>query len=83
MGLEWVSLSLMCIIEGLLKRKISGSGLESREYGRRDSLRRPCVSLYPQKLALSSPTSGSCSVAIFRSQTQAMEFSLVFRTCFI
>jgi hypothetical protein len=27
----------------------------------------------PQKLALTSPTSGGCSVGIFRAWTQAME----------
>jgi hypothetical protein len=33
--------------------------------------------LYPQKLALTSLTSGGRSVGIVRSRTQAMEFSLV------
>jgi hypothetical protein len=31
--------------------------------------------LYPQKLALTSPTGGGRSVGIVRSRTQAMEFS--------
>jgi hypothetical protein len=38
----------------------------------------------PHKLALTSPTSGSRSVGIVRSRTQATEFSLVYiciRTC--
>jgi hypothetical protein len=39
--LERGLLSLVSTIEELLGRKISGSGLESREYGRRDSSRRP------------------------------------------
>jgi hypothetical protein len=34
--------------------------------------------LYPQKLALTSPTGGGRSVGIVRSRTQATEFSLVF-----
>jgi hypothetical protein len=34
--------------------------------------------LYPQKLALASPTSGSRSVGIVCSRTKATEFSLVF-----
>jgi hypothetical protein len=34
--------------------------------------------LYPQKLALTSPTSGGRSVDIVRSQSNATEFSLVF-----
>jgi hypothetical protein len=33
--------------------------------------------LYPQKLALTSPTSGGRSVGIVRSRTEATEFSLV------
>jgi hypothetical protein len=35
-GLERGPLSLVSTIEELLERKSSGSGLESREYGRRD-----------------------------------------------
>jgi hypothetical protein len=37
-GLERGPLSLMSTIEELLGRKSSGSGLESREYGRGDPL---------------------------------------------
>ena len=33
--------------------------------------------LYPQKLALTSPTGGGRSVGIVRSRTKAAEFSLV------
>jgi hypothetical protein len=36
------------------------------------------LALYPHKLALTSPTSGGRSVGIVCSQTQTMEFSLVF-----
>ena len=36
------------------------------------------TSLYPQKLALTSPTGGGRSVGIVRSRTKATEFSLVF-----
>jgi hypothetical protein len=50
------------------------TGLESREYGRRDPLRWPRGTLYPQKLALTSLTSGDFSVGIVRSRTQATEF---------
>jgi hypothetical protein len=38
-GLERGPLSLVSIIEELLGRKRSGSGLENRDYGRRDPLR--------------------------------------------
>jgi hypothetical protein len=50
-------------------------GLENREYVRRDLLRWPRGTLYPQKLALTSLTSGGRSVGIVRSRTQATEFS--------
>jgi hypothetical protein len=52
--------------------KSSGSCLENREYGRRDPSRWQRGSLYPQKLALTSPTSGGRSVGIVRSRTQTM-----------
>jgi hypothetical protein len=48
-------------------------GLEKREYGRRDPSHSPHDTLYPQKLALTSPTSGSRSAGIVRSWTKATE----------
>jgi hypothetical protein len=77
-GLEWGSLSLVSTIEELLGRNSSSSDLESWEYGRRDPSRWPLGSLCPQKLALSSPTSGHRLVCILRLRTQATDFSLVF-----
>jgi hypothetical protein len=44
----------------------SGSCLENREYGRRDPSRWPCGTLYLQKLAITSPTSGGHSVYFTR-----------------
>jgi hypothetical protein len=76
-GLEQGPLSFVSTIEELLGRKISGFGLEIREYGRRDPSRWLRSSLYPQKLALTSPTSGGRSVGTVRSRTKATEFSLV------
>jgi hypothetical protein len=38
--------------------------------------------LYPQKLALTSPTSGSRSVGIVRSRTQTTEFVYLFVCCY-
>jgi hypothetical protein len=64
-------LSLVRTIEELLERKSSDSGLEIREYGRRDPSRWSRGTLYPKKVALTSPTSGSLSVGIVRSRTQA------------
>jgi hypothetical protein len=52
--------------------------LENWEYGRTDSSHSPRVSLYPQKLAITSPTSGGRSVGIVRSRTQATEFIIYF-----
>jgi hypothetical protein len=49
-GLERDPLGLLSAIEELLERKSCGSGLESREYGRRDSSRWPCGILYLQKI---------------------------------
>jgi hypothetical protein len=50
-GLVWGPLSFVSIVEELrvLERNSSGSGLESRDYGRRDPSRWPCGTLYPQK----------------------------------
>jgi hypothetical protein len=51
------------------------TGLEGREYGCGDPLRWPRDILFPQKLTLTSPTSGGRSVGIVRSRTKATEFS--------
>jgi hypothetical protein len=70
----------MSTTEELLDRKSSGSGLENREYGRRDPSHWPPGTIYPQKLAITSPTSGD-RVGIVRSRTQTTEFFL-FRSSF-
>jgi hypothetical protein len=75
-GLERGPLSLVSTIEELLGRKSSSFGLEIRDYGCRDLLRWPRGTLYLQKLALTSPTSGGRSAGIVRSRTQAIEFSV-------
>jgi hypothetical protein len=80
-GLERGPLRLVSTTEELFGRKSSGSGLEIREYGRRDPSRWPRSALYSQTLALTSPTSGGRSVGIVLSRAQAMEFSL-FSTSF-
>jgi hypothetical protein len=76
-GLERGPLSLVSTTEELFERKSSGSGLENREYGRRDPSRWPRGTLYPQKLALTSPTSGGLPVVIVRSRAQTTEFFLI------
>jgi hypothetical protein len=84
-GLERGPLSLLSTTEELLERESSGSGLENREYFHRDTPRWPRDILYPQKLALASPTSGSRSVGMVRSRTQATEFVCLFwhQSCFL
>jgi hypothetical protein len=73
-GLERGPLSLVSTTEELLDRKSRGSCLENREYCRRDPSRWPRGNLHPQKLAITSPTSGGRSVGVVRSRTQTMEF---------
>jgi hypothetical protein len=58
-GLERGPLSLVSTSEELLGRNSGGSGAEIREYSRGDPLSWPRDTLYPQKLAITSPTSGS------------------------
>jgi hypothetical protein len=53
--------------------RLQGS-LENRECGRKYPLRWGRDTLYPQKLALISPTRGGLLVGIVRSRTKAMEF---------
>jgi hypothetical protein len=63
---------------GATWKKSSGSCLENREYGRRDRSRLPRGTLYPQKLAITSPTSGGRSVGRVCSRTQTMESVCLF-----
>jgi hypothetical protein len=74
-SLERGPLSLVSTTDELLGRKSSGSCLETREYGRRNSSLWPRDILWRQKLALTSPISGCLSVGIVRSRTEATEFS--------
>jgi hypothetical protein len=74
-GLEQGPLRFVSTTEELLIRNSSGFGVEIREYGSTDDHATP---LYPQKLALTSPTSGGRWVGIVRSRTQAKEFVTLF-----
>jgi hypothetical protein len=76
-GLQQGPFSLVSRIEALLETKCSGSSLESRKYSHRDLSRWPPGTLYPRKLALTSPRNGSHSVNIVHSRTQATEFLFV------
>jgi hypothetical protein len=57
--------------------KSSGPCLENREYGHMDQSRWPRGILYPQKLAITSPTSGGRLVCIVHLRTQTMELKKV------
>jgi hypothetical protein len=82
-GLERGPLSFVRIIEELLELKSSGSGLENRINGHGDTLRWIRDTLYPQKLALTSPTSGGRSVGIVRLRTKSHGvMSLMLLLCF-
>jgi hypothetical protein len=70
-GLEQGSLSLVCTIEELLGRKSIGSLLENREYGRRDPLCWPHGTLYLQKLAPTSLTSGGSLLVLINILQEA------------
>jgi hypothetical protein len=64
-GLERGPLSLVSKTEELIGRKSSCSDLENREYGSNNRSLWPRNTLYPQKLALTSPISGGCSIGVF------------------
>jgi hypothetical protein len=76
-GLERGPLSLVSTAEELLETKSSGSGLENREHGHRDTSRRTRGTIYLQKLVLTSTTSGGRSVGTVRSRTQATELLVI------
>jgi hypothetical protein len=76
-GLERGPLNLVNTAEDLLWRNSSISGMKTREYGHRDPQCWPRDTIYPQKLALTSPTSYGRSVVIVRSQTKPTELLLI------
>ena len=58
-------------------KKVAAPGLENRRLTAVGTCRAYHVTpLYPQKLALTSPTGGGRSVGIVRVRTKATEFSL-------
>jgi hypothetical protein len=77
-GLKWGSLSLVRIIEELLERKSSCSGQENRINDRGGSVALTTRHLYPQKLALTLPTSGGRSVGIVRLWTKGHGVLFIF-----
>jgi hypothetical protein len=77
-GLERGPLNLVRIIEELLERIVAASVKKTEINGRRDLLRWLRDTLYPLKLAPSSPTSGGRSVGIVRWRTKPRNFFLSF-----
>jgi hypothetical protein len=65
------------MIEELLERTVAAPVYKTEINGRGDSLRWPRDTLYPQKLTLTSPTSGGRSVGIVRLRIKATEFSFI------
>jgi hypothetical protein len=78
-GLERGPLSLVSTTEELLGRNSSGPSLENSEYSHGDLLCWPRDTLYPQKLALTSPTCGGHLVGTVGSQPKATEFFFMSR----
>jgi hypothetical protein len=76
-------LSLVNTTEGLLERESSCWGLENQDCGRRESAALTATHPYPQKLPLTSPTSGDHSVGVVRSRTQTTEFVFCFWSFYI
>jgi hypothetical protein len=71
-GLQLGPLSHVSTIEELLERESSSSSLENRDYSHRDPPRWPRGTFYPQKLPLTSLTSGVTRHSSLA--TQATEF---------
>jgi hypothetical protein len=70
----WFEDNIEIELRKIRRGNMNWTGLESREYGRGNSSRWPRGTLYPQNVALTSPTSGGRSVGIVRSRTQPTEF---------
>jgi hypothetical protein len=69
--------SLVRTAEELLEGKVAAPVYKTETNDRVNPLRSPRDTLFQQKFALTSPTSGGRSVGIVRSRTKATEFSLV------
>jgi hypothetical protein len=76
-GLERGPLSLVSTTKEVPERKSKGCGLESRDYGLGIHRSDHTTPIYPQKLALTSSTSGGRSVGIARSRTKATDLLLL------
>jgi hypothetical protein len=72
--LERGPLSLLSTTEELLDRKVAAPVYKTENMAVGIRLADQVAPLYPQKLAITSPTSGGRSVGVVRSRTQTMEF---------
>jgi hypothetical protein len=72
-GLERGHSAFVSTIEELLGKNSSGSGIETDNTAKGNRHAYYATPLYPQKLALTSPTSGGRYTGIVRSRTRAME----------
>jgi hypothetical protein len=77
MCLERGPLSLVSTTEELLDRKVAAPVYKTEITAVRIRHADHVAPSIPQKLAITSPTSGGRSVSIVRSRTPTMEFSLV------
>jgi hypothetical protein len=76
-GLERGPLSLVRTTEELLEGKVAAPVWKTEINDRGNPLRWPRDTLYPQKLAPTSPTGGGRLVGIVRSRIKATQLSLV------
>jgi hypothetical protein len=74
MGLERGPLCLVSTTEELLDRKVAASVYKTENTA--VGIRHADHVVFPQKLAITSPTIGGRSVGIVRLRTQTMEFLL-------
>jgi hypothetical protein len=79
--LERGPLSLVRITEELLERAVAAPVYKTEINGRGDLLRWPRDTLYPLKLALTSPTIGGRSVGIVCWRTTAPKFFFCIQQC--
>jgi hypothetical protein len=74
----WPTVQPLICIMSVLPVKDGVLIINNLEYGCEDPFRWPRETLYPQRLALTSPTKGGRSIGIVRSWTKAMKFVFMF-----
>jgi hypothetical protein len=74
MGLEWGPLSLVTTIWSYLKEKVADLVCKTQITAVGIRQAEHATTLYPQKLAITSPTNGGRSVRIVSARTKMPEF---------